>query len=53
MKLQNSFKMLTNEIRRTFNYKYEDAEKYANHLKKMCLIEYNRAYQEATVTKDK
>ena len=52
MKESLTFKMLTDEIKRTFNYKYEDAEKYAEYLRNLALVEYRNAYKELTVTKE-
>lgn len=46
-------RMLIEEIRRTFNYTYDDAEKYADYLKSKAFKEYTEAFNEMTITKDK
>lgn len=38
--------MLIQEIVKNLNYCYEDAEAYADYLKKRTLIEYRKAYNE-------
>lgn len=48
-----TFKMLINEIRKTFGYKYDDAEKYAQYLKSLAMKEYQNAFAELTITKEK
>lgn len=48
--MKTTFEMLINEIERTFNYEFDDAERYAEYLKFSALQEYKNAFKERCIT---